>query len=145
VETVIDGLGTTFQELSSGGDSSTTGPVPCRWLSSEHQSYEPLVHLLNKIIYIANRMPRSQLSELRFHPFGGEVKDIYGSYKGLKPDSVGIMGELLTETEGPPKNLLKSPSKRLSYLRNKSRLLSNPRPQLGIWSGNPGPTPAVVS
>ena len=52
-------------------------------------------------------MPRSQLSELLFHPFEGKVKDIYGAYKGLKPDGVGIIGELPTE----PKKLVKEPDK----------------------------------
>jgi hypothetical protein len=59
-------------------------------------------------------MPRSRLSEFRFHPLKGEVKDIYGTYKGLKPDGVGIIGELPTEPKKSAKNLLKSPPKTLS-------------------------------
>ena len=80
VEAVIDGLGTTFQALTSGGDSSVTVPrFPENGIPHELlQSYESLVvHLLNKLIDTANRyMPRRlQLSELRFYAFGGEVKE----------------------------------------------------------------------
>jgi hypothetical protein len=52
-------------------------------------------------------MPQSQLSELRFHPFGGEMKEKYGSYKGLKPDLVGIIGELSTKAKKPEKKSVK--------------------------------------
>ena len=108
MEAVIDGLGTTFQTLTSGGGSSATDPrFPVNGFPQEPQSYEPLVHLLNKII--DRYMPRSQLSELCFHPFRSKVKDTYGSYKGLKPDGVGIMVELSTETEGPTEVLAKKP------------------------------------
>jgi hypothetical protein len=78
--------------------------------SSEPQSYDPLAHLLNQIIDAANRyVPQSQLSGLRFHRFGGEVKETYGSHKSLKPDGVGIIGELSTETEEPAEELTKKP------------------------------------
>jgi hypothetical protein len=115
VEAVIDGLGTTFQALTSGGDSSATDPrLPVDGFPHEPQSYEPLVHLLNKIVDTANRcMPRTQLSELRFYPFGGEVKETYGRHKGLKPDIVGIIGELLTETEEPAEGPIKECAERL--------------------------------
>jgi hypothetical protein len=72
--------------------------------SSEPQSHDPLAHLLNQIIDAANRyVPQSQLSGLRFHRFGGEVKEIYGSHRSLKldPDGVGIIDELSTRTEEP--------------------------------------------
>jgi hypothetical protein len=103
VEAVIDSLGTTFQALTSGGDSSATDPrFPENGFSHGSQSHEPLIHLLNKIIDTANRYtPRSQLSELRFHPIRGEVKEIYGSHKGLKSAGVGIIGELSTKTKMP--------------------------------------------
>jgi hypothetical protein len=116
VETVINGLGTTFQELTSGGDSSATDPrLPVNGFPQEPQSYGLLVHLLNKIIGTANQyMPRSRLSEFRFHPLKGKVKDICGTYKGLKPDGVGIIGELPTEPKNSAKNPLKSPPKTLS-------------------------------
>jgi len=56
VEAVIDNLGTTFQALTSGGDLSATDPrFPIDGFSHEFQSYEPLVHLLNKITDTANR------------------------------------------------------------------------------------------
>ncbi|KAF8491035.1 hypothetical protein F5888DRAFT_1077830 [Russula emetica] len=103
VEAVVDSLGTTFHALTSGGDSSPTNPrFPVDGFPHEPQSYEPLVHLLNKIIDTVNRYtPRSQLSELRFHPFGSEVKETYDNQKGLKPGGVGIIGELSTEMEEP--------------------------------------------
>lgn len=101
VEAVMDSLGTTFQALTSGGDSSAADPrFPVNGFPDERQSYEPLVHLLNKIITTANRhTPRSQLSELRFHRFRGKVKETYGSHKGLNPGGVGIIGELSTKTK----------------------------------------------
>jgi hypothetical protein len=56
VEAVIDGLGATFQTLTSGGDSSATDPrFPVNGFPQEPHSYELLVHLLNKIIDTANR------------------------------------------------------------------------------------------
>ena len=111
VEAVMDSLRTTFQTLTSGGVSSATNPrFPLNGFTLESRSYRPLAHLLNKIINTANRhMPRSQLSELRFHPFGGEIKETYGSHKGLKPDGVGIIGELSTKTKKPAKERAKEP------------------------------------
>jgi hypothetical protein len=78
--------------------------------SSEPQSYDPLAHLLNQIIDAANRyVPQSQLSGLRFHRSGGEVKETYGSHKGSNPDGVGIIGELSTGTEEPAEEPTKRP------------------------------------
>jgi hypothetical protein len=64
--------------------------------------YEPLTHLLNKIIDTAEvfKSP-SHLSGLRFQVFTREISDIYGNHKLLKPDLVGIIGELPVETEEP--------------------------------------------
>ena len=99
VEKVARNLQKVFHSLVSNSeiDSTPTKPrFPDRGFSREDQSYVPLTHLLNKIIKTANRhisMP-SPLSELRFHPFDKEVNDTYGSYKGLKPDGVGILSEL---------------------------------------------------
>jgi hypothetical protein len=111
VRTVVDSLGTTFQALTSGGDSSTTDPrLPVNGFPHEPPSYVPLVHLLNKIIDTANRyIPRSQLSGLRFHPHGGKVEETYGSYKGLKPDVVGVIGDFSTETKMRAKNPAEGP------------------------------------
>lgn len=110
VGAMIDGLGSTSQVLTSGGDSFATDPLfPVNGFPHEPQSYEPLVHLLNKIIDTANRhIPPSQLSSLRFHPFGGKIKDTYGSHKGLKSGGVGILGDLREKRRSLPKNLLKS-------------------------------------
>jgi hypothetical protein len=101
VEVVIESLRTTFRALTSGGDSSATDPrFPKKKFSRESQSYEPLIHLLNKIADTANRyVTRSQLSELHFHRFGGQIEDTYSSHKGLKPDGIGIIGKLSTEKE----------------------------------------------
>jgi hypothetical protein len=118
VEAVIDTLGTTFQALTSGGDSSPTDPrFPENGFRHEHQSYEPLTHLLNKIVNAASPFVSSQspLSGLRFHPFGREVNEKYGSLKGLKPDGVGIIGALSTETEGPAEGPAEKP--KLSWER----------------------------
>ncbi|KAF8486618.1 hypothetical protein F5888DRAFT_206999 [Russula emetica] len=81
--------------------SSATDPrLPSDGFEDEDDSYEPLVHLLNKVIDAANQcMSASHLSGLRFHHFGNEVKGRYGFAKGLKPDGVGIIGELPTGTE----------------------------------------------
>jgi hypothetical protein len=106
VETVINSLGTTFHTLTSGGDSSAAEPrFPADGFRHEPQSYEPLAHLLNKIVDAASPYvpSQSQLSGLRFHRFGREVKEKYGSHKGLKPDIVATIGELPTETEEPAK------------------------------------------
>jgi hypothetical protein len=81
--------------------SSATNPrLPSDGFEDEDDSYEPLVHLLNKVIDAANQnMSASHLSGLRFHHFRNEVKGRYGFAKGLKPDGVGIIGELPTGTE----------------------------------------------
>jgi hypothetical protein len=96
VEAVIDSLGTTFQALTSGGDSESSAAdcwFPVNGFPCESQSYQPLVCLLNRIIDTANQyMPRSQLSELHFQPSGGKVK-------GLKLDGIGIIGELSTKAK----------------------------------------------
>jgi hypothetical protein len=96
VEAVNDSLRATFQALTSGAHSSATKPQsPAKRFSLKTQSYRPLIHLLNKIIDTTNRYaPQSQLSELRFHHLRGKVKETYGSHRGLKPDGVGIIGEL---------------------------------------------------
>jgi len=104
VEAVNDSLRTTFQVLTSGGSSSTTNPrLPVNGFICEHRSYKPLAHLLNKIIDTANwYMPRSQLSELHFHPLVpvGEVKETY-SHRGLKLGCAGIIGKLSAKMKKP--------------------------------------------
>jgi Fungal protein kinase len=77
--------------------SSATNPrFPSDGFKDEDDSYEPLVHLLNKVIDAANQcMSASHLSGLRFHHFGKG----YGIVKGLELDGVGIIGELPTGTE----------------------------------------------
>ena len=107
VDIVVTDLRTTFQALTSGGESSATDPrLPRNSFSGEHQSYEPLSHLLNKIITTAiPYISQSLLCDLRFHAFGDEVKELHGSLKRLKPDGVGIFGDLPTVpnelAEGP--------------------------------------------
>jgi hypothetical protein len=96
VQAVIDSLGSTFQTLTSENVSSEAVPrLPEDGFRYEPDSYEPLAHLLNKIIQAVRQfVPQSQLNGLRFHPFNKEVKETYGSHKPLKPDLVGIIGEL---------------------------------------------------
>ena len=112
VKAMTNSLRTTFNTITSGGDSklSTTNP---RFLSKgfacESRSYGPLIHLLNKIIGTANQhIPpvESQLAKLSFHAFGREIKGTYSSQKGLKPDIMGILGPL-----GKPSNKEKKCSK----------------------------------
>jgi hypothetical protein len=84
-----------------GSTSSATNPrLPSDGFKDEVDSYEPLVHLLNKIINVANQcISASHLSGLGFHHFGKEAKARYGCAKCLKPDGVGIIGELPTGAE----------------------------------------------
>ncbi len=95
-------LKTTLEHLTDEGESSSTDPrLPKKGFHSEPSSYDPLVQLLNKIIDAASKhIPPSwsPLRQLRFHRFGKEVKETYGSQKGLKPDGVGILGPLPTST-----------------------------------------------
>ena len=102
VDAVIDELiGTTFPVLTSGGTLSETCPrFPASGCPSKNESYKPLTHLLNKIVDTANpRIPQSHLRRLHFHPYRGKMKDIYGSFKGLKLDGVGIIDKVLMELE----------------------------------------------
>jgi hypothetical protein len=101
VRTVVNSLGSTFQALTSGGDSSATDPrLPVNGFPTEPPSYIPLVHILNKIVDTANQyLPPSQLSGLRCHPFGGEVKGTFDGCKGLKPDIVGVIGGFSTKAK----------------------------------------------
>ncbi len=121
VKAVNNSLQTTFKALTSGGHSSATNPrFPANGFLHKHQSYKPLVHLLNKIIDTAIQyIPQSQLSELHFHPFMGEVKETYGSYRGLKPEGVGIIGKLST------KKSAKEPSAGLSWGQIEVHIESN--------------------
>jgi len=102
VDAVIDSLETTFQALTFEGPSSTTDPrLPVDGFSQETPSFEPLIHLLNKITATATQhLPQSHLSGLRFHHYGHKVKETYDSHRSLKPGGVGIIGELPTQT-GP--------------------------------------------
>lgn len=100
VETVTDNLRTTFQALTSKGESSPTVPrFPKKGFPSESQSYDPLIHLLNVIVDSASRsISRGQLRGLRFYNFGNEVKERHGGHRGLKPDAVGVIGKIPTKT-----------------------------------------------
>ena len=73
VDAVIDELiGTTFPVLTSGGTLSATSPrFPANGCFKEEESYEPLTHLLNKIVDTAN--PRISISSQRasLSPFWG--------------------------------------------------------------------------
>jgi hypothetical protein len=100
VNAVIADLGTTFRELTSGGDSSETHPRLPTPFNDETESYKPLADLLNKIIATVNShiLSPSLLRDLRIHPFGYEINEILGSQKPLKPDVVGVIGDLPTKT-----------------------------------------------
>ena len=99
VDKVMRDLQGIFHTLVSNSKivSTPSNPrFPDKGFSKEKKSYAPFAHLLNKIIKTANQhisIP-SLLRELFFHPFDGQVNDTYGSYKGLKPDGVGIFSEL---------------------------------------------------
>jgi len=107
----------TQQALQSGGNNSPF-PDAASGFSTESSSYEPVVNLLNKIIDTAKRhIPPSQngpLSGLRFHHFKGTVSDRYDSIKGLKPDGVGVVGDLPNDDKLPPKRIKSTDDKRLA-------------------------------
>ena len=98
VDTVVRELQPTFDVLTSQGESTEDDPrIPDGPFNTEPDSYKPFSDLLNKIITIANchiSIKQSPLRGLRFYPFAREVMDIYGSKNPLKPDIVGIIGEL---------------------------------------------------
>jgi hypothetical protein len=81
--------------------SSPTNPrLPSDGFKVEVDSYEPFIHLLNKVVDGANQcISASHLGGLRFHRFWNEAKGRYGYAQGLKPDCVGIIGELPTGTK----------------------------------------------
>jgi protein kinase-like protein len=104
VRAVTRDLKTTLDRLTDEGESSPTDPrLPKSGFRDEPSSYEPFVQLLNKIIDTASKhippSPLAPLSQLRFHRFGKEVKETYGSQKGLKPGGVGILGPLPTDAK----------------------------------------------
>jgi hypothetical protein len=87
----------TAKTLTTKGRSSRTNPrLPRRGFRNEASSYEPLAHLLNKIVDATSVPMGSYLSGLRFHKFGNEVAEKYGRYKGLKPDGIALLGNLPT-------------------------------------------------
>ena len=102
VQTVLDHLrnyhGITATSLIAGGQSSAAKPrLPKHGFKPQSNSYEPFIHLLNKIIDATNEcISGSHLSGLHFHPFGKEVEEKCGTVKGLKPDGIGIIGKLQT-------------------------------------------------
>ena len=84
------------------GHSSAINPRFLRdgfMLLVEPDSYDPLVHLLNKIIDATNEHMGSYLSGLHIHHFEKEVNTKYGCYKGLKLGGIGLIGNLPTEKE----------------------------------------------
>jgi protein kinase-like protein len=102
VRAVTRDLKATLEHLTDEGGSSPTDPrLPKNGFRDEPSSYEPFVQLLNKIIDTASKHispSHGPLGQLRFHKFGKEVKETYGSQKGLKPSGVGILGPLPTKT-----------------------------------------------
>ena len=119
VQAVNNKLRATFKALISGGSSSVTKPrFPGRRFTREARSYEPLVHLLNKIVDTTNRcIPQSQQSQLRglrFLPFAGEIKEAYGSHRGLKPDGVGVVDRPQTKQKKSEKSV-EEPIPKLSW------------------------------
>lgn len=105
VQTILDRLRCrhklTAETLTAGGNSSVTNPrFPSDGFEEEDDSYEPLAHLLNKIVAVAgelSQLTESHLNSLRFYHFGDEVDEKYGCYKGLRPNGLGIIGELPIE------------------------------------------------
>jgi hypothetical protein len=102
VQTVIDELRTTstFEELVGDDPSSEAHPRFPSSFSKEIASYKPLADLLNKIVATAKRhilqKQPSLLQNLRFHHLACEVEGLVGSKRQLKPDGVGIFGDLPT-------------------------------------------------
>lgn len=88
----------TAETLTTGGHSSPANPrLPRDGFGSKSDSYDPLVHLLNKIIAATYERMGSYLSDLCFHCFGKEAYAKYGRYEGLKPGAIGLIGYLPTE------------------------------------------------
>ena len=117
VTAVINSLETIFQALTSGGVSSETDPrLPANGFGHEPESYDPLAHIMNKIVEATSQhVQKSPLSGLRFHTFGRELKDTHGSQKPLKPDFVGIIGDLpTTNTEVAAENSAEAPAEKPS-------------------------------
>ena len=72
--------------------------LPPGGFTSEHLSYEPLIHLLNSIICTTNncllQVHGHYLGSLQFYSYGPEVANSCGSVKPLKPDGVGLLAGL---------------------------------------------------
>jgi hypothetical protein len=102
VQTVVNRLrndhNLTTETLTAEGHSSPTNPrLPRNGFGLKSDSYDPLIHLLNKIIDTTDEHTGSYFSSLYFHRFGKEVNAKYGIYEGLKPGGIGLIGDLLTE------------------------------------------------
>jgi len=99
VQDVLDRLrihhNLTANSLMAGGQSSAAKPrLPKRGFKPESSSYNPFVHLLNKIVDAASEcISDSHLSGLRFHTYTKEADEKYGTFKGLKPDGIGTIIE----------------------------------------------------
>jgi hypothetical protein len=78
--------------------SSENSPrFPPGGFQAEKDACNPLIHLLNIIVRATNDcLPATQryLRHLRFHSYGIEVKESYGSIKALKPHGVGLLVDL---------------------------------------------------
>jgi len=78
--------------------SSQTSPrLPPKGFDSEQRSYKPFTQLLNIIISATNESlgpHRRYLGNLRFYDYGSEVAEVYGSFRSLKPDGVGLLTDL---------------------------------------------------
>ncbi|KAI0254121.1 hypothetical protein BJV78DRAFT_1280509 [Lactifluus subvellereus] len=99
VQAVIDRLqqhhNLTNVTLLGDDPSSESSPrFPSEGFRMEKDSYDPLMHLLNKTVYATNEClpptPR-HLKNLRFYRYKGEKIDIHGSIKRLEPDGVGLI------------------------------------------------------
>ena len=91
----------TSNTLHRGGTSSETNPrFPPGGFHEKKHSCEPLTHLLNIIVRATNdSLPATQryLRNLRFHSYGREVEENYGSMKALKPDVIGLVVDVPAE------------------------------------------------
>ena len=96
-----DNCDLTHVTLFSNDDSTTEDPrLPFNGFRQETRSYEPVTHLLNRIIHSANSCLTGlrYLKDLRFEPYDTEMLYLLDSEKLLKPDILGFLHSCTPQT-----------------------------------------------
>ncbi|KAH8990486.1 hypothetical protein EDB92DRAFT_747137 [Lactarius akahatsu] len=88
-------------ETSFDGSESTEGVprLPFGDFKDERKSYEPLTHLLNLVVDVANThlTHARYLNDLQFEVHDVQMGDILGSEEPLKPDILGLLHPCLPD------------------------------------------------